>query len=205
MGSAREMSKRETGRRVIAAAGELFAARGFDATTVRDIAENAGVSLGTVMAVGDKNALLVRVFDGLVEAEHEQRASAGPPQGRGADTEAGTAERLLALVRPFVALFGAQQSLARSYAAVVASGTQASTLFSELAARLIGEFEGEIIRGGVEPDSAGALARAAYFAYVGVLFTWSSRGSTEEVDLTGALEHDLRDAFAAICLSGGRP
>ena len=45
--------------RVRSAAGELFRTRGFDATSVRDIAAAAGVSVGTVALAGDKATLFL--------------------------------------------------------------------------------------------------------------------------------------------------
>lgn len=44
----RAEAREETRRRLLAAAAELFAARGFDATTVEDVAEAAGFSKGAV-------------------------------------------------------------------------------------------------------------------------------------------------------------
>jgi AcrR family transcriptional regulator len=48
---------------VRSAAGELFRTRGFDATSVRDIAAAAGVSVGTVALVGDKATLFLDVME----------------------------------------------------------------------------------------------------------------------------------------------
>lgn len=45
------------------AAGELFRTRGFDATSVRDIAAAAGVSVGTVALAGDKATLFLDVME----------------------------------------------------------------------------------------------------------------------------------------------
>ncbi len=49
--------------KVRSAAGELFRARGFDATSVRDIAAAAGVSVGTVAHIGDKATLFLDVME----------------------------------------------------------------------------------------------------------------------------------------------
>src|SRR4051794_31927704 len=45
------------------AAESLFVRQGFAPTTIRQIAEDAAVSVGTVMSVTDKNGLLVAIFD----------------------------------------------------------------------------------------------------------------------------------------------
>ena len=52
---------RET--KVLVAARELFLEKGFENTSVREIAERAGVSVGTVANCGDKASLLARMFD----------------------------------------------------------------------------------------------------------------------------------------------
>ena len=72
--------RQATESRVLNEARRLFEQRGFTATTIRDIAHAAGVSVGTVMAAGDKPALLVQVFDDLIAAEHATR-SAPPTAG----------------------------------------------------------------------------------------------------------------------------
>lgn len=167
---------------------------GFATTTVRQIAEEAGVSAGTVIAVGDKNALLVQIFDAMVAAEHARRAGADPvTAGAGADS---CVNRLITLVEPFVALFTESPELARSYASILVSGTHASSLFTELAARLVDEFGAAItVRGCTEQPDAHAKAQALYTAYVGTLFTSSALGSDDFSDL----ESSLRATFGAIC------
>lgn len=192
MSTTRERLKHTTQARVVEAAGRLFRERGFPSTTVRDIAEASGVSVGTVMAVGDKNGLLVRVFDEMVGAEHARRAGMG-------STSAGSAtcpERLVALVEPFVAIFMARPELAQSYASIVASGTQTSTLFTDLAGSLVGEFATTLAAHGcVDRADATALAESLYAAYVGTLFISSARGTDEISDLVGR----IHAVFTSIC------
>ena len=52
--------------------------------------------------------------------------------------------RLSVLVQPFVAMFTGRPELARLYASILVSGTQSSSLFTELAARLVDEFAAAI-------------------------------------------------------------
>lgn len=59
----RAESKIESSRRVILAATDLFTRQGYAATTVPQIAAAAGVSVGTVAAVGSKDALFLRVWE----------------------------------------------------------------------------------------------------------------------------------------------
>jgi len=191
----REQLKHATQQRVVDTAGRLFRERGFAETTVRDIAEASGVSAGTVMAVGDKNALLVSVFDSMVAAEHGQRAVSEVVEST--DTGRGTCSgRLLALVTPFVTLFTNSPVLARSYASILVSGTHESLLFTGLAARLNEEFRAAItVHGCTAQADTPVVAGALYFAYIGTLFTWSARGSSDPEELLSSLQA----TFTTIC------
>lgn len=64
MGGVRQAGQRERAERVMRAAWELFRTQGFAATSVREIAAAAHVSVGTVAAVGDKSALFLAAMSG---------------------------------------------------------------------------------------------------------------------------------------------
>lgn len=192
-GSTREQLKQATHLRVLDTARRLFQDRGLAATTVRDIAQASGVSVGTVMTVGDKNALLVQAFDTMVTAVHAQRAGYAPPLGGDSDTCVG---RLDVLVQPFVSLFTENPELSRTYASILVSGTHSSVLFTDLAAALINEFTTAITTHGCTSQTdAPTKAQALYAAYVGTLFTWSARDSLDPSGLTTR----LHTVFATIC------
>jgi AcrR family transcriptional regulator len=59
----RQQAGEQRQAKVRSAAGELFRTRGFDATSVRDIAAAAGVSVGTVALAGDKATLFLDVME----------------------------------------------------------------------------------------------------------------------------------------------
>ena len=59
----RQQGGKQRQSKVRSAAGELFRTRGFDATSVRDIAAAAGVSVGTVALAGDKATLFLDVME----------------------------------------------------------------------------------------------------------------------------------------------
>lgn len=63
VGNRREQQKQQTRARVIDAARALFAERGYDEATVRDIAQRAGVAAGSVFTTFDsKSSLLLEVL-----------------------------------------------------------------------------------------------------------------------------------------------
>lgn len=189
----REQLKQATQLRVLDAANRLFQERGFAATTVRDIADAAGVSTGSVMTVGDKSALLVQVFDSLLEDEHSRRDLVTSQPVEDADR---CAKRLKMLVQPFVTMFTGRPKLSRAYASILVSGAHSSSLFTSLAARLLEEFVVAITEHGCTSGAdAPAKAQALYAAYVGTLFTWSALGSDDPAGLTNSLE----SSFETIC------
>jgi len=59
----RQQGRAQRQQRVHSAAWELFGTRGYDATSVRDIAAAAGVSVGTVANIGDKAMLFLDVME----------------------------------------------------------------------------------------------------------------------------------------------
>ncbi|MFJ2620178.1 TetR/AcrR family transcriptional regulator [Glutamicibacter sp. NPDC087344] len=187
MGSVREAQKRETEARVLTVADELFRTRGFTVTTIRDIATAAGVSTGTVMSAGDKNALLVASFDQRIEEIHQGRAECR------AESASGAIEQIAELVEPFAELFTADPQLARVYGSILVAGETASSTFTELADTLINEVEAVLVRAQVQV--ARPLAESIYFAYIGRLFTWTPQDDHN----TEQLKRSLKGIIAAIC------
>lgn len=172
----RAEAKASTRSRVVEAADRLFREHGFASTTVRRIAAEAGVSVGTVMAVGDKDALLIEIFDRWIAAVHadRDRNEQLPKLDR-----AEAVSTLLATVEPFVAYFQSDRELASEFAAVVARGKHRSRVFTELAAELTADFE-RVFRAADHRDPA-AAARTLYLAYIGLIRA-TSAGAFEEAD-----------------------
>ncbi len=98
----------QTTSRILDAARALFEARGYEATTIRDIAEAADVGVGTVMLRGgDKQALLQAVWrrDTMPVVEGAI-ASVRSPCGELVD-------EVMALFEPLIMHYATQPSLAR--------------------------------------------------------------------------------------------
>jgi AcrR family transcriptional regulator len=68
----RQRAARETRRRIVAAAHDLFVEQGYGATTIQQIAERADVAWQTVYSVfGNKVTILSQVFDTAVAGDDE--------------------------------------------------------------------------------------------------------------------------------------
>lgn len=123
----RTVARLETRRAVLEAASRLLHSKGFQATTIRDIANEAGVSVGTVMSVGDKEALLVELFDGLISERQEKIDGQVFMGGACCGGDA------VAVVEPFAVLFEEHRDLAQTYASIIVSGQHSSVVFTDLA------------------------------------------------------------------------
>ena len=181
--TARREQREATRQRVLTAAERLFASRGFEATTIREIAADAGVSVGTVMAVGDKAAILVELFDRRIATLHTTRAERG--ESRQPAPPSRLVDEILTLFEPFVALFSSDPELARQYAAALVTGKHQAGVFDELAAVLRREISEVLAGAGFAPEAATRGATAIHLAYLGTLFVGAGAGGT---DPTGPIE-----------------
>lgn len=170
--------------KVLRAADVLFQRQGFAETTIRDITASAEVSVGTVMAVGDKRALLVMIFDRFIEGLHQRQSPTN-------DGDSSQVDRIMGLLDPFIILFTGRSELARAYASVLVAGEHLSSVFTELAETLINEIRA--VLGYSLPDSS-TRAKAIYHAYLGSLFAWAGG-----IDDPAALSEGLRTTITIIC------
>lgn len=193
----RDELREATRAKIWRATERLFRERGYKATTIRDIAAAAGVSVGSVMALGDKRALLVAMFDRSIAEVHAGRARrSGPVADEGAGTS--TADKVIELVRPFLEIFAAQSDLAREYAAALVSGSHTSVVFKDLEATLIAEIESVLAGDGMPSESVPSAARTIYLSYVGTLFEWAAGGGD---DISQPLR-DLRTVLEFVTRGG---
>jgi AcrR family transcriptional regulator len=105
--SQRERNKAEKLDKISRAARRLFVRRGYDPTTLREIAAQAGVGLGTLFSYArDKRDLLFLIINDDIEAMNS-RAFAEVSE------DAPLLERLIAIFRRFFEFFGRQPNLSR--------------------------------------------------------------------------------------------
>jgi AcrR family transcriptional regulator len=143
----RERQKQARRDRIEAAARAVFAERGYEGATTREIAERADVSIGTLFAYApDKRALLGMVFRDGLHAMTE-RTLATVPVGEP------PIEQLLYLFAPRYAFWGADPVLARHAVretiAIAYDGTTPPE--DELGRGLVGCVRGWQTRGEIDP------------------------------------------------------
>ncbi|MBM7367624.1 TetR/AcrR family transcriptional regulator [Gordonia hydrophobica] len=169
--TSRSHQREQTRDAVVAAAQRLFLRTGFRSATVRAIAVEAGVSTGTVMGVGDKDALLLECYDRWIGDVH----AADDGGVRRAD-ELTVPQRIGETVAPFVALFDEHPELAREYGSILTRGTHRTEVFTSLAVALNVAFA-DIYRDAGLGDRADAAGRTTYLAYLGLLMATAATGA----------------------------
>lgn len=183
--------------KVLRAAEQLFREQGFEDTTIRQIAGEAGLSVGSVMAVGDKQGLLLAIFDGWIDAVHSERDGSPAPASSG-DLVAD----VLSLFEPFVDYFARDRDLSRAYAATIVRGKHDTPIFQDLGRRLTAEIAEALAGSGCDSDTAATAARTIYFTYLGVLMTVSNGAIPDEV---GAEQFAEAVGFIADRIKPDRP
>ncbi|GAA1282604.1 TetR family transcriptional regulator [Planotetraspora silvatica] len=83
----RARKAKETRRRMLEAASELFVQHGYGATTLQEIADRAGVAVQTIyFTFGNKRVLLKELIDVSIAGDHEPIATMDRPWFHGALT-----------------------------------------------------------------------------------------------------------------------
>jgi AcrR family transcriptional regulator len=76
-----EEAKQATRRRILQCAGELFADKGFDGASTRDIAGAAGIATGTLFNYfATKEAIALELVAEALAEGHQERPSTSPPK-----------------------------------------------------------------------------------------------------------------------------
>ncbi|OKJ73227.1 TetR/AcrR family transcriptional regulator [Streptomyces sp. CB02460] len=171
--STRAEQKRRTAARIVRAAARLFHERGFQSTTVRQIAAEAGVSVGAVMAVGDKESLLSLVYDQAIA----DRIPA-PPEPVEAGAAPPAVDYLTHYFDPFLALFAENDDLARAYFRTLARGRPENAALGTLRTLSEGNLTAAMVNGGMDEARARLGAQVMFAGYLGELMLLAA-GTTE--------------------------
>ncbi len=169
----RERSKQERQDRIMLAARKLFAENGYDATTLRQVAEHAGLGLGTLFNyISDKRDLIYLVFNQEVDGITSVcLASPRPWQS--------FVEKILGMIEPNYRLFGSEPVLSRILLSEVLQHTPGLHLAEHIGIRdrfILGiqEVVAESQRTGELSSDAAAelIARNIFFSYSAALRWW---------------------------------
>lgn len=188
-----EPSKRERTRaRISAAAVESFVERGYADTTMRLIAERAGVSVGNAYYYFPSKDHLVQVLYERVQREHGSAARAA------LDGERGVVDRLrIVLETGLQTLQPYRRSAPGFLSAMIAPDSPINPLSTESeAARelTVGLFR-EAVDGAqhrLPADIAGLLPEALFVGYLALVLRWTYDESPEQEKTTRLLEAGLR-------------
>jgi AcrR family transcriptional regulator len=179
----------ETRQRILASAVALFAAQGYDATTMDDIAESADVSRATVFNFFPRKSDLVLAWFGDRRAELAMRLAEGE-QG-GSQTSAHLAIALRAIAQMFDHEPRIGRAMVRAWlqagGPLLTPASETSSMFAD--AIRAGQQRGDVdLR--IDADRAGLVL---FDAYLGVLYRWASRE-----DEQASFEADLVDTLSVL-------
>ena len=165
----REASKKETRQLILKAARLLFAQKGMEECTIRDIAKQAGVSPASVVVhFQSKTALLEEALNRDIEKAMSALITSMPP-------DLALLDRLLHLATGFFRLYDTNRNLYRALIrhTIFEPGGETPRM-ANLSARYIqflaGMIEEEKARGLIRPDVDSQVAAGAIFSlYLGAL------------------------------------
>jgi AcrR family transcriptional regulator len=188
----------EMRNRLFATAIQLFGERGYEETTLRQIADRAGVSAGLLYRYfPSKRAVVLHLYEQL-SADHALRAASLPP---------GTwTERFLFALQTSLEVLGPHRQTLASLLSVLV-GDRDQGIFSPASApcriQLQAVFEEAAVGARNAPgshDEAAALGRILYLAHMAVLLWWMLDRS-EGQRATEALRAILRRTLPMLALA----
>ncbi len=192
----------ETRRRLYQTAVSLMSARGWQDTTLRDVAKEAGVSVGLLYRYfPSKRAVVLALYDEL-SAEYVERGSEMPP-GRWRDRFLSALTTSLDVLRPHR---GTLASLVPILVGDASEGLFApSTAFSRV--RVQGMFVQAVVGATDAPrgELAPALGRLLYLLHLAILLLWlldRSPGQRASSALVGLLKQALPLAATTLRVPG---
>jgi AcrR family transcriptional regulator len=183
--------------RVLAAATEVFAGRGYQATTVDHIVSASRIGVGSFYALFEgKEDCFLRLYDRIVaEAGERIEAAAGP--------EEPWADRVLAGLRVLLELVDAEPDRARiAIVETRTAGPAAEARYGETVARLI-----EILREGRSVEAGGEQPPAAFedAAVHGLAWVLHQRLAAEDPAVAGELLPEMAEFLVAPYVGAAMP
>ncbi|MDF4250375.1 TetR/AcrR family transcriptional regulator [Streptomyces sp. WMMB303] len=178
--STRAEQKRRTTTSIIEAAARLFQEQGFQGTTVRQIAAESSVSVGAVMAAGDKESLLSMVYDEAIAA----RVPA-PPTARSVTS---AVDYLSRYFDPFLELFTENEELARAYFRALTRGRPENAALGELRTVTEHNLTTAMVNTGTPETRARLGAQVMFTSYLGELMLLAA-GSTAHQQTAARIRH----------------
>ena len=169
----RERSKQERQDRIMIAARKLLAEHGYDATTLREVAELAGLGLGTLFNyISDKRDLIYLVFNQEVNIVTDSLLAAPRPWQS-------FNEKVLSMIEPLYRFFGSEPILSRILLSEVLQHTPGFHLAEHIGIRdrfirgmeevvADAQASGEI----ASTESPQLIARHIFFSYSAALRWW---------------------------------
>lgn len=196
-GAGRTAKGEATRRRALEAALALFRRKGFDRTTMRDIAKAAGLSLGAAYYYFPSKDALVMAYYEWTQSEHERRAREATPEG------ADLATRLGALLRTKLDLLARDRKILAALFRNVGDPAHPLSVFSRetasLRRRSIAQFEEAFEGTALRPELRKLAGLSAWLLHLGlVLFFLHDRSRGQ------ARTRRLADEIAAM-MAGALP
>ncbi|RKP54371.1 TetR/AcrR family transcriptional regulator [Cohnella endophytica] len=197
MATKQELRSDETKKSIVAAAGELFSSRGYDAVTMREIAKEAGCSHTTIyIYFKDKEALLHQLsmppLLSLMEQMEQLLGEQGAPESKLKAISLAFIEFCLANRNMYALFFNVKS--------VRVDEANPETEINQVRNKLFGKLTGAV-RECLHPatDDGGALlsARIYFFALHGIVATYIHSDETVE-QLMGRLSETFRITFEVL-------
>jgi AcrR family transcriptional regulator len=195
----RERNKAAKLQKISRAARALFIRRGYDATTLRQIAAKADVGLGTLFSYAtDKRDLLFLIINDDIEAMNRHAFADAPGDGP-------LLERLVEIFRCFFEFFGQQPNLSRivlKELTFYAAGPQAQRFQrgrAEVLARLADVVHAAQRAGHIgSGEDPGEIASTVFSIYAAEIRQWLGRAKPDLEQGLAALRRHFRLLIAGL-------
>jgi AcrR family transcriptional regulator len=190
-----------TRRRALEAALDLFRRRGFDGTTMRDIAQAAGLSLGAAYHYFPSKDALVMAYYEWLQSEHERRAAAARPEG------SSLATKLAVLLRTKLDLLARDRKVLAALFRNVGDPAHPLSVFSRQTApirrRSIAQFEEAFAEVNLPLEWRRLAGLATWLLHLGLILFFihdRSRGQVRTRRLADALVESVTGALPYVGL-----